>query len=457
MTNKLFKNILKIPKESLKELGEHIPNISLASDSIKIAITGLSRTGKTVFISSLIDQLLHQNRLLSLTQSNPAFKVTLKAPIQSAKRFDYYTLINQLKHKHIWPKGTDEISHTLLEFESKSRFSFMSNSTFTIELIDYPGEWLLDLTLLEMNFQEWSEKTIIWLQGIKEPLAQDYLQSINSLNENIKGSDVELKLHTQYKELLIYLKKQHYSQLTPGRFIMPSDLANDPILHFAPLGNSASSDLREAFQERYKRYVQEVVKDIHLEHFKGFERQVVLVDVIEALQNGYECYRDMQEGIKSMLHLYDHKNKNFFLQWLTPSIKKVLFVATKADQVAASQHANFSMLLEDMIEDIRHDMDISHIETDTQIVASLKSTMTIEKNYEGMKLSFIRGILQDDRQVHDLYPGEMPSKFPSKEEWHRENYGYKSFMPPQKPYRENESLEHINMDKLIRKLVGDLL
>lgn len=453
MKNKLFKTIFK---ESIKELGAHIPNISLPSSNIKIAITGLSRTGKTVFISSLIDQLLHQNRVLTLTQSNSAFKVKLKAPIQSAKRFDYYTLINQLKNEHSWPKGTDEISHTLLEFESKSKFAFINNSTFTLELIDYPGEWLLDLALLEMSFEEWCQKSIAWLREIQEPLAEEYLRAIESLNGDIKGSDVELRLHTQYKELLIYLKKNHYSQLTPGRFIMPSDLANDPILHFAPIGESASA-LKQVFKQRYRRYLKEVVEDIHLEHFKGFERQVVLVDVIEALQNGYECYRDMNAGVQSMLHLYEHKNKNFLLQWLAPSIKQVLFVATKADQVAASQHANFSMLLEDMIEDIRHDMDISHIKTDTQIVASLKSTTTIEKEYEGMKLSFLRGLLEEDGAMHDLYPGEMPSKFPTKEEWNRENYGYKSFMPPKKPYRESEPLEHINMDKLISKLIGDLL
>jgi predicted YcjX-like family ATPase len=51
----------------------------------------------------------------------------------------------------------------------------------------------------------------------------------------------------------------------------------------------------------------------------------------------------------------------------------------------------------------------------------------------------------------------MPSKFPSIDEWSVDNYGYKSFLPPQRAYKESESLEHINMDKLIEKLIGDLL
>lgn len=445
---------MQIP--TLENISKLIPEIPLPSSNIKIAITGLSRSGKTVFITSLIDQLLHQDKLRTITLSSSPFKVKIQSPLKNFKRFDYYTLINKLKNEHIWPQGTDEISHTLLQVESKSRFSFLSNSKFTIELIDYPGEWLLDLTLLELSYKEWSEKTLSWLRGIDDIQVKKYLATITSLNESLKGTELELKIHTEYKELLIYLKKNHFSLLTPGRFIMPSDLLNDPILHFAPIDDTARQ-LVEVFESKYDRYVKEVVKEIHLEHFKGFQRQVVLIDVIEALQNGYECYTDMKHGLKDMLYLYDHKNKNFISQWFAPSIKKVLFVATKADQVAASQHANFSKLLDDMIQELRHDMDISHISTDTQIISSLKSTITIEKKYEGMTLSFIRGILKEDSNVHDLYPGEMPSKFPTKEEWDIANYGYKSFLPPKKPYREDEPLEHLNMDKIIQKLIGDLL
>ncbi len=433
-----------------------IPTILLPSNHIKIAITGLSRAGKTLFITSLIDQLLHQNKINSVTASKSAFKVTIKPPLSNIKRFDYYSLIDILKSEHKWPDSTDEISHILLRFESKSRFSFFSNSNFTVELIDYPGEWLLDLTLLKLNYQEWSEKSISWLEKIDDIKAKEYLKTIASLNSNTLGKEVEERLHTQYKELLIHLKKNHFSQLTPGRFVLPADLANDPILHFAPIPKDLQS-LNTTFEVRYKKYVKEVVKEIHLEHFKGFERQVVLVDVIEALQNGYECYSDMKDGIKVMLQPYDHKNKNFFSQWLTPSIKNVLFVATKADQVAASQHANFSMLLDDLVNKIRHSMDISHIQTDTQLVASYKSTLSIQKEHKGESLAFVRGILEEDSQVHDLYAGEMPNKFPTKEEWNRDMYGYKNFLPPKKLYRDNEALEHINMDRVIEKLIGDLL
>ena len=451
MPTTFLNNILKLPNE----ITDQVTSI-FSENTIKIAITGLSRSGKTVFITSLIDQLLYQNRLLSVTSAHPTFKMQIKPPMHNARRFDYYTFIEKLKHEQEWPSGTDAISHTLLEFESKSRFSFVGNKHFTIELIDYPGEWLLDLTLLDLDFRSWSQQSLEWLQEIDEPQATKYLESVQSITSKSHGREFEEQLHREYRELVVQLKIDHYSQITPGRFIMPSNLANDPMLVFAPISD-VSEELAAVFEKRYERYVEEVVKGIHLEHFKGFERQVVLIDVIESLQNGYKCHKDMKSGMKSMLGLYDHNNKNFLAQWFSPSIKKVLFVATKADQVAASQHANFKELLEDMVEELRREMDISHIETSTQIISSLKSTVTIEKKYEGRQLSFVRGLLEEDGELHDLYPGEMPSSFPSKENWQSENYAYKSFLPPKHSYAEGEALEHINMDKVVEKLLGDLL
>ncbi len=449
------KNILDSIRTLPSEVVSQVSSV-FSEGTIKIAITGLSRSGKTVFITSLIDQLLHQNRLLSVTHAHATFKTTLKAPLHNVRRFDYYSFIDQLKNEQKWPQGTDAISHTLLEFESKSYFSFMGNKVFTIELIDYPGEWLLDLKMLELSFEDWSLQSLAWLKALNHPEAEKYLQMVASLNAKSVGSVYEKELHETYKSLVTRLKAEHYSQITPGRFIMPADLANDPMLVFAPIGG-ASSGLVSVYKKRYEKYVDEVVKGIHLEHFKGFERQVVLVDVVESLENGYDCYKDMREGLKSILSLYDHNQKNFLLQWLSPSIKKVLFVATKADQVAASQHANFANLLEEMVGELRRELDISHIETHSQVVSALKSTTTIEKKYEGRLLSFVRGVLEEDGQLHDLYPGEMPAHFPSKTSWSSADYAYKSFLPPKRSYGAQDALEHINMDKVVEKLLGDLL
>ncbi|MEA2028572.1 MAG: YcjX family protein, partial [Campylobacterota bacterium] len=107
--------------------------------------------------------------------------------------------------------------------------------------------------------------------------------------------------------------------------------------------------------------------------------------------------------------------------------------------------------------DIRREMDIGHIKTQTQIIASLNSTQNIKCKHEGKSISCLRGIDAKEGKVVEIYPGEMPSSFPKPSEWHAEDYAYEEFLPPQKSYKPNEALEHIYMDRVIEMMIGELL
>ena len=463
MKEKKFKKFIKsigktkdVVANTFEKTTETISSIEVPITTTKIAITGLSRAGKTVFITSLIDQLLHQKKIVYVTSKHRPFVSRLMPPKSSVKRFDYYTFAKDIKIDAEWPDGTDNITSTIIEFETKSRFSIMGNSKQRIELVDYPGEWILDIKMLGMTYEQWSDLTINWMKNIDEDIVKEYLLVIDSLTKKSEGEPLEKELHQKYAKMLAILKKKHYSNLTPGRFIMPSDLAGDPILRFAPIDRS-DSPLFRAYKKRYKSYVKNIVKDIQLEHFRGFDRQIVLVDVVNALQNGYVCYTDMKDGIKNMLSLYSHKDKNFIAQWFSPSINKVLFVATKADLVASSQHNNFLSLLDDMVENIRRELDIGHIATDTKVVASVKCTETVVQKYDGRTLSFVRGIDADTKKTVEIYPGEMPSSFPDTKSWDVNDYPYEEFLPPSKPYKDEEPFDHIHMDRIIKSIIGDLL
>ncbi len=443
-------------KDLSKKVSTLIENITTPLNTTKIAITGLSRSGKTIFITSLIDQLLLQKKISPVTSRKQPFNVTIKTPSASIKRFDYYSLKKIIKEYHQWPAGTDDITSTILEFETKSRYSFLNNSKFRIELIDYPGEWILDIAMMDLSYEQWSEKTINWMQNIDEQIVQDYLNSIQELSDNSQGEGLENRIHQQYSDMLSYLKKNHYSNLTPGRFLMPSDLAHDPILCFAPI-NQSSSPLHQIFKERYEYYLEHIVKNLQLEHFRGFDRQIVLIDIIEALQNGYDCYLDMEDGLRTMMSLYDHRKKNFLSQWFSTSIRKVIFVATKADLITASQHNNYHALLNEMVENIRKKMDVDHIKTDTYIVSSVKCTETVLREHEGKTLSCIQGISAKENKKVVLYPGEMPYSFPSPQEWDAKAYNYEVFLPSNISYNDNIPFDHINMDKVVDSIIGELL
>ncbi len=461
----MLKNTLKRFKQQVKSVLDDASNTikeaHLPISSKKIAITGLSRSGKTVFITSIIDQLIHQKKIQSVTSKYNLFKVSINTPQKHIKRFDYYPFCKDIKINSKWPSGTDDISSITLEFETKGHFSMLANKKFNIELIDYPGEWILDIAMLRLSYEQWSEKVIQWMKGLDEEDVLQYLNTLDNLSKDSQCADLDQKLHKQYTEMLVFLKKNHYSNITPGRFVMPSDLADDPILCFAPIPKDDSS-LYKTFEDRYNNYLKNVVENIQLEHFKDFDRQIVLIDIIEALQNGYPCYKDMQAGLKTMLSLYDHENKNLFSQWFSPSIKKVLFIATKADLITQSQHNNYLSLLKEMVEDVKQEMDLNHIITDEQILSSVTCTEMVKRQLDGKAISCVKGLVEaknesEENEIYVIYPGEMPSSFPTPDNWFQAEYDYEEFLPPKTTYKENEPFYHRHMDKVIESIIGDLL
>ena len=62
MLKKSTRDIKAKLENSAKSFTKSISSISTPTNTTKMAITGLSRSGKTVFITSLIDQLIHQKK-----------------------------------------------------------------------------------------------------------------------------------------------------------------------------------------------------------------------------------------------------------------------------------------------------------------------------------------------------------------------------------------------------------
>jgi len=62
-------------------------NSYLNEKKVKIAVTGLSRSGKTVFITSLLDQLQYTHKIQSITSGE--FTIKLLPPKNDYQRFSY--------------------------------------------------------------------------------------------------------------------------------------------------------------------------------------------------------------------------------------------------------------------------------------------------------------------------------------------------------------------------------
>src|SRR5262245_5637937 len=142
---------------------------------LSLAVTGLSRAGKTVFITSLIHNLIsavhNPNRmpLLGVVAERRLLGAkVLGAGAHKLPRFPYKTNIERMAVRPwTWPERTADISEIELEvrFAPTGLFSRLIEgmtgqpASLTLRIVDYPGEWLLDLPLLTLSYAEWSRLT----------------------------------------------------------------------------------------------------------------------------------------------------------------------------------------------------------------------------------------------------------------------------------------------------------
>jgi predicted YcjX-like family ATPase len=124
----------------------------LLTPTVRLGVTGLARAGKTVFIAALVHNLVHGGRL-------PLFKSYAAGRVASARlepqpddhvpRFDYERHVMALVDERVWPESTRQISELRLTVRTnRRRFARHQRRQALLWYVDYPGEWLLDLPLL---------------------------------------------------------------------------------------------------------------------------------------------------------------------------------------------------------------------------------------------------------------------------------------------------------------------
>ena len=215
---------------------------------INLAVTGLSRSGKTAFITSFVNQLVNENSQSKLDFFNVIhqgrFIAAKRVPQKSlhVPRFAYEKSMSAFTQESpTWPEPTHGISELRLAIRYQPKDSLLKYATDTatlyVDITDYPGEWLLDLPLLNQTFEEWSEATNLLLtQSIRHEKSKSFIDKINLLDPfEAVNEDKLAELATEYTQLLLHFRHEmRLSVIQPGRFILPGDLENAPILQFFP-------------------------------------------------------------------------------------------------------------------------------------------------------------------------------------------------------------------------------
>ena len=467
----------------IEELATAVNVTELAKGStVWLAVTGLSRAGKTVFITSLIHNLLsaahNPNRM-------PLLKVVGDGRLRSARledgkadvlpRFPYRDNIEIMAETPSrWPERTVDISEIgiAIRYQPAGLLGQLlariggDTATLTLRIVDYPGEWLLDLPLLEQSYAEWSRDTLrLWRQGIRAEIARDFLAKLqnHSADESAR-EDAARELHLVYRDMLLAARDKHgLSFLQPGRFVCPGSIGNPPYLSFAPLDlpepvRLKPGSLGALMAERFEIYKRELVETFYRDYFRQYGRQIVLVDMLGALLAGRDAFEDTQRAISAILQSFRYGQRSILSRLIgLSSVEKLLFAATKADHIPDLQRDHLGALLRNMAALPAMEARGRNADIDVTTIASVASTIEGAQEIDGKRVQVVIGREVGAEKQAKFFAGQIPIRAPRPADWGTPFLNIPRFEPPAIDPAPVDGIPHINLDLALEFLIGDKL
>lgn len=479
------------PTRITDEIGIALGNLADAATApftptLRLGVTGLSRSGKTIFITALVHALLTGGRLPGFAAMSEGRFIGARLaeyPDAAIPRFAYEQHLEALTGRSpIWPESTKRISQLrlVLKFQSQ-RFltGMLGPTTLNLDIVDYPGEWLLDLPLLSLSFAEWSAKALDRAQQPhSRPEAEDFLNALGSLDPLKDGNDPDAeRLAAAFTAYLRASREdaKALSTLPPGRFLMPGDLEGSPALTFAPLppisGQVPGKSLYAMLERRYEAYKDVVVRPFFRDHFARLDRQIVLVDTLRALNAGPAAIADLEAALTDILACFRQGDANPFLRLISRRIDRILFAATKADHLHHTSHDRLEAIMMRLVADAQRRARFAGAETRSLAMAAIRATREGVIEEGGQKLDVIigtpmvgetlDGVTYDGKTEIALFPGDLP---PNAESLFEDDapiaLKFLRFLPPKKLERDasgSPMLPHIRLDRALDYLIGDRL
>jgi predicted YcjX-like family ATPase len=340
-------------------------------------------------------------------------------------------------------------------------------ASLTIRIVDYPGEWLLDLPLIAQSYTDWSRATLRLLRkGVRAEIARDFLGLLAQHRPDQAASDeLARHLHDRYCAYLVDARDRHgLSFLQPGRFLCRGALGDVPYLWFAPLDIGEGVDmlapgtLGALMAERFDVYKREVVERFYREHFQHYSRQIVLVDVLRALLAGREAFDDTRLALDAILESFRYGHGGILARLLLgPHIDKVLFAATKADHVPDIQRDHLAALLRNMAAFPALEMKGSNAQLDVTALASVISTAEESQEIEGQRVQVVVGRPVGSNRQAKFFVGNVPIRPPRPDAWGSPFLNVPVFEPPAIDPSPVDGIAHINLDLALEFLLGDRL
>ncbi|RVC33838.1 YcjX family protein, partial [Mesorhizobium sp. M4A.F.Ca.ET.090.04.2.1] len=225
-------------------------------------------------------------------------------------------------------------------------------------------------------------------------------------------------------------------------------------------------------------YKTHVVKPFFREHITRLDRQIVLIDAMQALNAGPAAMADLERAVTEILACFRPGRGNFLTDLFSRRIDRILVAATKADHLHHVSHDRLQAIVRRLADRAVARANFTGADVDVVAMAAVRATRegTVKQGREtlpviiGMPLKGekIDGETFDGKTETAIFPGDLPEKVDAvfrASETQPPDGGepairFVRFRPP-KLERTAEgvtlSLPHIRLDRALQFLIGDHL
>jgi hypothetical protein len=317
----------------------------------------------------------------------------------------------------------------------------------------------------------------------RQALAREWHGFLNGVNPEV-GEDEGVAI-TGAGLFAGYLQKCRVERhlipaLSPGRMLMPGDLKDSPALTFMPLNLAPGAEARRGslhamMERRFEAYKTHVVTPFFRDHFSRLERQIVLVDVLGAIDAGAAAITDLEKALASVLTCFRPGPNSWLSGLLGKKIDRILFAATKADHVHHTNHPRLEAIIGELVRAASTRAKVSGAEVQSVALAAVRATHEMEARDHGRTMPCIAGIpmpgqtldghaLEAGKDVA-LFPGDLPelaelTDAGAVRALEGTKLKFLRFRPPSlaaEGFGATPVLPHIRLDRALQFLLGDKL
>ena len=411
----------------------------------KVAVTGTSHCGKTMFLTSLLWQLEEFDE----TRFRLREDITTRGfhPLGARKRedaFPFKRFRNMLAEGYRWPEKTRDVYHYRCAFHRSDRWRIWGRQS--VDFLDLPGERVADAAMVvHEDYGAWSDHLLDHLD--QDPVGREVAAQFRDAAARPEAGARDVIL--AYRLALARLIHAWKPLVSPSVFLLDrtGDVARnvdetelvasrrcglDDAREFAPFPRtvrSARPELAGEMQRYYREYRKEVVLPLFRDLMTAHSL-VVLVDIPSLLLAGDRRFVDERQVVLDLLAaMRDDALHAQILRvlGLRDSLERVAFVAAKADLVSPEDLRNGRLLALLRSMNARAAQELSpSVEVKWFVCSACVSTRPGGAPYTLIGQTQ-PGPYTPDRQAAEFHVSPLPEEWPRS--WKKGDYQYQYFWP----------------------------